>query len=122
MQRQATVLLLCGGVIYALFAAACFHLAAIHDYEARVSVGEGLFTLMGATALLAAAALARARAVIVVLGTVPLVGWFIATPWNSGPPFLVASLVAPVVAAAAFLYHSRLRARGGGAYSSRAGD
>jgi len=42
--------------------------------------------------------------VIVVVGTVPLVAWFIATPWNSGPPFLVASLVVPVVAAAVFVY------------------
>jgi hypothetical protein len=34
----------------------------------------------------------------VILGTLPLVGWFLATPWNSGPPFLVASLVAPCLA------------------------
>jgi hypothetical protein len=38
-----------------------------------------------------------------VLGTVPLVGWFVATPWNSGPPFLVASLVAPLVAIGAWV-------------------
>jgi hypothetical protein len=105
------MLLISGGVIYALFAAACFHLAAIHDYEAGVSVGEGLFTLLGATALFTAVARPQARALIVVAGTVPLVGWFIATPWNSGLPFLVASLAAPVVAAAAFLPKRQPRIR-----------
>jgi hypothetical protein len=35
---------------------------------------------------------------MIVAGTLPLVGWFIATPYNSGPPFLVASLIAPVIA------------------------
>ena len=30
--------------------------------------------------------------------TLPLVGWFIATPYNSGPPFLIASLIVPAVA------------------------
>jgi hypothetical protein len=35
---------------------------------------------------------------LVVAGTLPLVGWFVATPNNSGPPFLVASLIAPVIA------------------------
>jgi hypothetical protein len=109
---RATWLLVCGGGVYALFAAACFHLAAIHDYEAGVSVGEGMFTLLGATALFAAAPRPRARALIVVAGTVPLVGWFIATPWNSGPPFLVASLVVPTIAAAAFVRRRQLRTRG----------
>jgi hypothetical protein len=37
------------------------------------------------------------------------VGWFAATPWNSGPPFLVASLVAPVIATAAFVRQKRPR-------------
>jgi hypothetical protein len=111
LKSRAIVPLVCGGVIYALFAAACFHLAAIHDYEAGVSVGEGMFTLLGATALFAAVSRPGARALIVVVGTVPLVGWFIATPWNSGPPFLVASLVVPTIAAAAFLRQRQLRTR-----------
>ena len=59
--------------------------------------------LLGAAALFVALTRPRWRAAIVVLGTVPLVGWFAATPWNSGPPFLVASLVAPAIAAAALL-------------------
>ena len=105
-------MLVCGGVIYVLFAAACFRLAAIHDYEAAVSLGEGMFTLLGATALFAAVARPRARSLIVVVGTAPLVGWFIATPWNSGPPFLVASLVAPVIAIAAVGRRRQLRIRG----------
>lgn len=92
-----------GGVVYALFAAACFRLAVIHGYERGISVGEGMFTLVGAAALFAAVMRPRGRAAIVVLGTVPLVGWFAATPWNSGPPFLVASLVAPAIAVAALL-------------------
>ena len=112
MKGRATVLLVCGGVIYALFAGACFHLAVIHDYEAGVSVGEGMFTLLGATALFAAVARPGARPLIVVVGTAPLVGWFIATPWNSGPPFLVASLVAPAIAVAALLRQRQLRTRG----------
>jgi hypothetical protein len=36
--------------------------------------------------------------VIALAATLPLVGWFLATPYNSGPPFLIASLVVPVVA------------------------
>jgi len=87
VKRPANVALLVGGVIYALFAASCFRLAAIHDYEAGISVGEGMFTLLGAAALFAAMTLSGRRALIVALGTVPLVGWFAATPWNSGPPF-----------------------------------
>jgi hypothetical protein len=106
MGRSATVLLVVGGLIYTLFAAGCFHLAAIHDYEARVSVGEGLFTLLGAIALFTAAARQRWRAGTVVVGTLPLVGWFLATPWNSGPPFLAASLVVPLIAAAALARQS----------------
>lgn len=111
MKRQATLLLICGGVIYALFAAACFHPAVIHDYEAGVSVGEGMFTLLGATALFVAVTQPRAWALVVALGTLPLVAWFIATPWNSGPPFLVASLAAPFIAAAAFLRQRQARIR-----------
>ena|SRR5581483_6668803 len=104
MKRHATILLACGGAAYVLFAAGCFHLAAIHDYEAGVSLGEGLFTLLGAVALFSAVARSTGRAPIVLVGTLPLVGWFLATPWNSGPPFLVASLVAPLAAAAALLH------------------
>jgi hypothetical protein len=43
-----------------------------------------------------------------VIGTVPLVGWFVVTSWNSGPPFLIASLLAPCVALAALLRNSLL--------------
>jgi hypothetical protein len=111
VRRQATALLVVGGSVYALFAVACFRLAAIHDYEAGISVGEGMFTLVGAAALFAAVAQHRGRAIIVLLGTLPLVAWFAATPWNSGPPFLVASLVAPAIAAAAFLRQRQLRLR-----------
>jgi hypothetical protein len=95
--------------VYALFAASCFRLAAIHGYERGISIGEGLFTLLGAGAFLAAGLLPRRRAAIVVIGTLPLVGWFLATPWNSGPPFLVASLIAPVVAATVLVYRARMR-------------
>jgi hypothetical protein len=109
VKRLMSAALLTGGAIYALFAASCFHLAAIHDYETGISVGEGLFTLVGAAALFAAIAPSRWQAAIVALGTVPLVGWFAATPWNSGPPFLVASLVAPVIATAAFVRQKRPR-------------
>jgi hypothetical protein len=112
VKRQATVLLLVGGFIYALFAVACFRLAAIHDYEAGISVGEGMFTLLGAAALFAAVARSRGRrAMIILLGTMPLVGWFAATPWNSGPPFLVASLLAPALAVAALVRQRQLRLR-----------
>jgi hypothetical protein len=96
--------------VYALFAVSCFRLAAIHGYERGISIGEGLFTLLGAAAFLAAVLLPRRRVAIVVIGTLPLVGWFLATPWNSGPPFLVASLIAPVVAAT-FLVHRAARMR-----------
>jgi hypothetical protein len=90
------------GIVYALFAAACFRLALVNENEVSISVGEGLFTLIGAVGLLAAAVRGRDRALIVLVGTLPLVGWFIATPWNSGPPFLIASLVVPMLAALLF--------------------
>jgi hypothetical protein len=93
-----TVLLVAVGAFYAFFAASCFRLALVNGNEVTISLGEGLFTLLGAAALLAAAARGRDRALIVLVGTAPLVGWFIATPWNSGPPFLVISLLAPIVA------------------------
>ena len=111
MEHPATVSLVVGGVIYGLFAAACFRLAVVHDYEAGVSVGEGTFTLVGAIALFAAAARVRWRAATVILGTIPLIGWFLATPWNSGPPFLVASIVVPAIAAAVLVRQMHLRVR-----------
>jgi hypothetical protein len=97
------------GAVYVLFAASCFRLAAIHGYERGISIGEGLFTLVGAAAFLAAVLVPSRRAAIVVLGTVPLVGWFVATPWNSGPPFLVASAIAPFVAAAVLAHRAWMR-------------
>jgi hypothetical protein len=103
VRRQATVPLVAAGVVYALFAAGCFRLASIHDYEMGVSVGEGLFTLVGAVAFFVAVRWQRRWAWIVLVGTLPLVGWFAATPWNSGPPFLVASMIAPVMAVAVVL-------------------
>jgi hypothetical protein len=86
------------GLVYALFAAGCFRLAIEHGDERDVSIGEGSFVLLGAAGFLVAATGARRQAAVVILGTLPLVGWFLATPWNSGPPFLVASLVAPCLA------------------------
>jgi hypothetical protein len=103
------VLALAAAIVYAVFALSCFHLATAHPYERGVSIGEGLFTLAGAFALAAAALMSRSRAFIALLGTLPLVGWFLATPWNSGKPFLVASLVVPLVAAAALVVTTRAR-------------
>ena len=85
------------GLVYLLFAGACFHLIG-RDNAPGLALGEGLFTLLGALGL-AAAVVARSRRWVIVLATtLPLVGWFIATPYNSGPPFLVASLIVPAVA------------------------
>src|SRR5947207_7774084 len=98
-----------GGLVYALFAAGCFRLAVEHGYERGVSIGEGSFVLLGAAALWVAAARSRWQAAIVALGTLPLVGWFVATPWNSGPPFLVASAIAPVVAGVVLVPRARTR-------------
>jgi hypothetical protein len=106
---KRTVLLAAVGIIYAFFAASCFRLALVNSNEVTISVGEGLFTLVGALALVTAAARGRDRALIVLVGTIPLVCWFIATPWNSGPPFLVVSLVIPVLALLS-LTAARLRA------------
>jgi hypothetical protein len=97
--------------VYSLFAAACFRLAVEHGWERGVSVGEGSFALIGAAAFFAAAARSRWRASTVALGTLPLVGWFVATPWNSGRPFLVASLVAPCIAAGVLVRNTVMRAR-----------
>ena len=87
-------------LVYALFAASCFRLAVVNPDEQGLAIGEGLFTLLGALVLGTACIMPRRRGATIVVGTLPLVGWFVATPWNSGPPFLVASLVVPVVAAA----------------------
>ena len=84
-------------LVYLLFAGACFHLIG-RDDAPGLALGEGLFTLLGALGL-AAAVVARSRRWVIVLATtLPLVGWFIATPYNSGPPFLIASLIVPAVA------------------------
>jgi hypothetical protein len=85
------------GLIYLLFAVACFHLIG-RDDAPGLALGEGLFTLLGALGLAAAVVVQRWRWVIALAATLPLVGWFIATPYNSGPPFLIASLIVPAVA------------------------
>ena len=109
MRRAASLILVAAGLVYLLFAVSCFRLAVVYDDEVAVSIGEGVFTLVGAVAFFAAALRQRWRAAIVLLGTLPLVAWFAATPWNSGPPFLIASTVAPVIAAAAFLRRASVR-------------
>jgi hypothetical protein len=88
---------LAAAIVYAVFAASCFRLAVVYPDDHALGIGEGAFTLLGAIALAVAAFASRGRAAVAFVGTVPLVGWFLATPWNSGPPFLVASLVAPVL-------------------------
>ena len=85
------------GLVYLLFAGACFHLIG-RDDAPGLALGEGLFTLLGALGLAAAVVAHSRRWVIVLATTLPLVGWFIATPYNSGPPFLIASLIVPAVA------------------------
>jgi hypothetical protein len=85
------------GLVYLFFAGACFHLIG-RDDAPGLALGEGLFTLLGAFGLAAAVVSRRRRWVIALAGTLPLVGWFIATPYNSGPPFLIASLIVPAVA------------------------
>ena len=111
MKQKRRVLLAAAGTGYALFGLGCFRLAVDHGYERAVSIGEGLFTLVGAAGLFAAASRSSRQAAIVALGTLPLVGWFAATPWNSGPPFLIASLVVPCIAAAALARHGLIRMR-----------
>jgi hypothetical protein len=97
--RKRRISLAAAGLLYAVFAAACFRLAVEHGYERAVSVGEGSFALLGAAGFVAASR-SRRQAAAVAIGTLPLVGWFLATPWNSGPPFLIASLLAPCIALA----------------------
>src|SRR5436853_7752465 len=101
MKPKTRLPLAVAGLVYALFAAGCFRLAVKHGYERGVSIGEGSFVLLGAAAFFVAASRSRWQAATVALGTLPLVGWFVATPWNSGPPFLVASLIAPCIASVA---------------------
>jgi hypothetical protein len=86
-----------GALIYVIFSVSCFRLLWV-DPGWGLAVGEGLFTLLGGIALIAALVVQRRQALLIVAGTLPLVGWFVATPYNSGPPFLVASLIAPVIA------------------------
>ena len=86
-----------GALVYVLFAVSCFRLIWV-DPGWGLATGEGLFTLLGGVALGAALLVGRRQALLIVAGTLPLVGWFIATPYNSGPPFLVASLIAPAIA------------------------
>src|SRR3954470_21719105 len=100
-----------GGLVYAFFAAGCFRLAVEHGYERGVSLGEGSFALLGAAGLFVAVSRSRWRGLAVPLGTLPLVGWFAATPWNSGPPFLVASLIAPCTAVGVLTWSTSARRR-----------
>jgi hypothetical protein len=111
VKRKTRIPLAAAGFVYALFAAACFRLAAEHGYERAVSVGEGLFVLLGAAGFFVAASRSRWQAAVVATGTLPLVGWFVATSWNSGPPFLIASLIAPCIASAALLRNSFVRTK-----------
>jgi hypothetical protein len=108
VKRKTQIPLAAAGLVYALFAAACFRLAIEHGYERAVSVGEGSFALLGAAGLVAASR-SRWQAAAVAIGTVPLVGWFLATSWNSGSPFLIASLIAPGIAFAAIARNSFVR-------------
>ena len=86
-------------------------MAVEHGYERGVSIGEGAFVLLGAAAFFVAATRSQWHASAVALGTLPLVGWFLATPWNSGPPFLVASLIAPCIAAGVLVRNRVMRTR-----------
>ena len=110
MRSTARISLVAAGLVYALFAAGCFRLAVEHGYERAVSVGEGSLVLLGAVGFFVAATRSRWGAAAVALATLPLVGWFLATPWNSGPPFLVASLIAPSIACVALARNGLLRA------------
>lgn len=113
MRPNTRIPLAAAGLVYALFAAGCFRLAVAHGYERGVSIGEGSFALLGAAGFFAAASLSKSQAAAVALGTLPLVGWFVATPWNSGPPFLVASLLAPCIAVGVLTRNRVARARRG---------
>jgi hypothetical protein len=111
MKPTTRIPLAMAGLVYALFAAGCFRLAVEHSFERGVSIGEGSFVLLGAAAFFVAASRSKWQASAVTLGTVPLVGWFLATPWNSGPPFLVASLIPPCLASGVLIRNSVMRTR-----------
>jgi hypothetical protein len=111
VKPKTRIPLAAAGFVYALFAAGCFRLAVEHGWERGVSIGEGSFVLIGAAAFFVAASQSRWQASAVGLGTLPLVGWFLATPWNSGPPFLIASVIAPCIAAGVLLRNSVMRMR-----------
>jgi hypothetical protein len=111
VKRRTRISLAVAGLIYALFAAGCFRLAVQHGWERGVSIGEGSFVLLGAAAFFVAASRSRWQASAVALGTLPLVGWFVATPWNSGQPFLVAALIAPSIAATVLVRNSVIHTR-----------
>jgi hypothetical protein len=110
VKRTTQIPLAAAALVYAFFAAACFRLALEHGYERAVSVGEGSFALLGAAGFVAASR-SRWQAAAVAIGTLPLVGWFLATSWNSGPPFLIASLFAPCIALAAMMCDGIVRIR-----------
>jgi hypothetical protein len=109
LRRGYRWVLIVAAAVYLLFAVSCFRLAVVDTFDKGVSVGEGLFTLLGATALAAAAFVPKHAALVALAGTIPLIGWFAATPWNSGPPFLVASLVVPAVSVAVIVCTERQR-------------
>jgi hypothetical protein len=111
VKPRTRISLAAAGLVYALFAAGCFRLAVEHGYERRFSIGEGSFVLLGATAFFFSASRSNWHASAVAFGTLPLVGWFLATPWNSGPPFLVASLIARCIAAGVLVRNSVMRTR-----------
>jgi len=111
VEPKTRIPLAAAGLVYALFASGCFRLAVEHGYERGVSIGEGSFVLLGAAAFFVAASRSKWQASTVAIGTLPLVGWFVATPWNSGSPFLVASLVAPCVAAGVLIRNAIVCAR-----------
>src|SRR4051794_9058202 len=97
-------------VIYLLFAVACFRLIWV-DEAWDLALGEGLFTLLAGAGLLWATFGRRWRALAAFAAGVPLVVWFAETPFNSGPPFLYASLVVPAAALACMAAASAKRTR-----------
>jgi hypothetical protein len=113
VKPNARLSLAAAGLVYTLFALGCFRLALEHGYERGVSIGEGSFVLLGAAAFFVAASRSKWQAEAVAVGTLPLVAWFVATPWNSGLPFLAASLIAPCIAAGVLTRNSVARAKSG---------
>ena len=85
------------GLVYLLFAGACFHLIG-RDDAPGLALGEGSSRSSARSGSPPRSSPASRRWVIALAATLPLVGWFIATPYNSGPPFLIASLIVPAVA------------------------